>query len=179
MNKQIIDAMAMKRALTRITYEIIERNKGFDDLILIGIKTRGEFLARRIAEQMAKLENAQILVVPLDITGYRDDLQNDQVAKESKVTTKLPVNIDDKQVVLVDDVFFTGRTVRAAMDALMDQGRPQSIRVAVLIDRGHREMPIRPDFVGKNVPTSSEEKVKVNMTEVDDQDDVELIKLNK
>lgn len=179
MNKQIIDAMAMKRALTRITYEIIERNKGFDDLILIGIKTRGEFLARRIAEQMAKLENAQILVVPLDINGYRDDLQNDQVAKESKVTTKLPVNIDDKQVVLVDDVFFTGRTVRAAMDALMDQGRPQSIRVAVLIDRGHREMPIRPDFVGKNVPTSSEEKVKVNMTEVDDQDNVELINLNK
>lgn len=176
MEKQIIDAMAMKRALTRITYEIIEQNKGTQGLILIGIKTRGEFIARRIANQMAKLEGAQVPVVPLDISGYRDDLQDDQTATESKVDGHLPVAIDDQRVVLVDDVFYTGRTVRAAMDALMDQGRPQIISVAVLVDRGHREMPIRPDFVGKNVPTASQERVKVNMTEVDTVDNVELIK---
>lgn len=176
MEKQIIDAMAMKRALTRITYEIIEQNKGTQGLILIGIKTRGEFIARRIANQMAKLEGAQVPVVPLDISGYRDDLQDDQTATESKVDVHLPVAIDDQRVVLVDDVFYTGRTVRAAMDALMDQGRPQIISVAVLVDRGHREMPIRPDFVGKNVPTASQERVKVNMTEVDAVDNVELIK---
>lgn len=176
MEKQIIDAMAMKRALTRITYEIIEQNKGTQGLILIGIKTRGEFIARRIANQMAKLEGAQVPVVPLDISGYRDDLQDDQAATESKVDGHLPVAIDDQRVVLVDDVFYTGRTVRAAMDALMDQGRPQIISVAVLVDRGHREMPIRPDFVGKNVPTASQERVKVNMTEVDAVDNVELIK---
>lgn len=176
MKKQIIDSMAMKRALTRITYEIIEQNKGTQGLVLIGIKTRGEFLARRIAQQMAKLENVQVPVVPLDISGYRDDLQDRQTATESKVTGALPVKIDDRRVVLVDDVFYTGRTVRAAMDALMDQGRPQSIAVAVLIDRGHREMPIRPDFVGKNVPTSSQERIKVNMAEVDTIDNVELIK---
>lgn len=176
MDKQIIDGMAMKRALTRITYEIIERNKGTQGLILVGIKTRGEFIARRIANQMAKLEGAKVPVFALDITGYRDDLQGDQAAVESKVTGKLPVDIDDQRVVLVDDVFYTGRTVRAAMDALMDQGRPQSISVAILIDRGHREMPIRPDFVGKNVPTASTEKIKVHMTEVDDEDNVKLIK---
>ena len=176
MEKQIIDAMAMKRALTRITYEIIEQNKGTQGLILIGIKTRGEFIARRIANQMAKLEGAQVPVVPLDISGYRDDLQDDQTATESKVDVHLSVAIDDQRVVLVDDVFYTGRTVRAAMDALMDQGRPQIISVAVLVDRGHREMPIRPDFVGKNVPTASQERVKVNMTEVDAVDNVELIK---
>lgn len=176
MDKQIIDGMAMKRALTRITYEIIEQNKGTQSLILVGIKTRGEFIARRIASQMAKLEGAKVPVFALDITGYRDDLQDEQAATESKVTGKLPVDIDDQRVVLIDDVFYTGRTVRAAMDALMDQGRPQSISVAVLIDRGHREMPIRPDFVGKNVPTASHEKIKVNMTEVDGEDNVELIK---
>ena len=176
MEKQIIDAMAMKRALTRITYEIIEQNQGTQGLILIGIKTRGEFIARRIANQMVKLEGAQVPVVPLDISGYRDDLQDDQTATESKVDVHLPVAIDDQRVVLVDDVFYTGRTVRAAMDALMDQGRPQIISVAVLVDRGHREMPIRPDFVGKNVPTASQERVKVNMTEVDAVDNVELIK---
>lgn len=166
----------MKRALTRITYEIIEQNRGTENLILVGIRTRGEFIARRIACQMAKLEDAEVPVFGLDITGYRDDLQDCQTGTESKVAGHLPIEIDDQRIVLVDDVFFTGRTVRAAMDALMDQGRPQSIRVAVLIDRGHREMPIRPDFVGKNVPTASQEEIKVNMTEVDDQDNVELIK---
>ena len=176
MEKQIIDAMAMKRALTRITYEIIEQNKGTQGLILIGIKTRGEFIARRIANQMAKLEGAQVPVAPLDISGYRDDLQDDQTATESKVDGHLSVAIGDQRVVLVDGVFYTGRTVRAAMDALMDQGRPQIISVAVLVDRGHREMPIRPDFVGKNVPTASQERVKVNMTEVDAVDNVEVIK---
>ena len=176
MDKQIIDGMAMKRALTRITYEIIEQNKGTQNLILVGIKTRGEFIARRIASQMAKLEGTEVPVFALDITGYRDDLQDEQAATESRVTGKLPIDIDDQRVVVFDVVVYNGRTVRAAMDALMDQGRPQSISVAVLIDRGHREMPIRPDFVGKNVPTASHEKIKVNMTEVDDEDNVELIK---
>lgn len=176
MDKQIIDAMAMKRALTRITYEIIEKNKGTNQLVLIGIKTRGEFIARRIAEQMKKLEGATVPVVALDITGYRDDLPNQAPQSQSQVEGELPVPIDDRQVILVDDVFYTGRTMRAAMDAIMDQGRPQVIQIAVLIDRGHREMPIRPDFVGKNVPTANRETIKVKMTEIDDQDKVELIK---
>ena len=171
MNKQIIDAMAMKRALTRITYEIIEKNKGTNQLVLIGIKTRGEFIAQRIAEQMKKLEGATVPVIALDITGYRDDQPS-----QSHAEGTLPVSIDDQRVILVDDVFYTGRTMRAAMDAIMDQGRPQTVQIAVLIDRGHREMPIRPDFVGKNVPTANSEAVRVNMTEIDDQDKVELIK---
>lgn len=174
MSKQIIDAMAMKRALTRITYEIIEKNKGTSQLVLVGIKTRGEFIAQRIAEQMNKLEGATVPVGALDITGYRDDQLNQ--AAQSQVQGSLPVPIDDRRVVLVDDVFYTGRTMRAAMDALMDRGRPQVIQIAVLIDRGHREMPIRPDFVGKNVPTANREAIKVNMTEIDHQDMVELIK---
>ncbi|MDO4903682.1 MAG: bifunctional pyr operon transcriptional regulator/uracil phosphoribosyltransferase PyrR [Limosilactobacillus sp.] len=176
MNKQIIDGMAMKRALTRITYEIIEENKGTEGLVLVGIKTRGEFIAKRIADQMSKLENVDVPVFGIDITGYRDDLQDDANMEETKVVDELPIDLDDKRIVLIDDVFYTGRSIRAAMDALMDLGRPQSIRVAVLIDRGHREMPIRPDFVGKNVPTASEEKVQVKMNEVDSEDSVELIK---
>ena len=176
MNKQIINAMAMKRALTRITYEIIEKNKGTNQLVLIGIKTRGEFIAQRIAEQMKKLEGATVPVIALDITGYRDDQPSQAAQSQSQVEGALPVSIDDQRVILVDDVFYTGRTMRAAMDAIMDQGRPQTVQIAVLIDRGHREMPIRPDFVGKNVPTANSEAVRVNMTEIDDQDKVELIK---
>jgi pyrimidine operon attenuation protein/uracil phosphoribosyltransferase len=170
--KEFYDAMAMKRALTRITYEIVESNKGTQDLVLIGIKTRGVYLARRIADQLQKLENVAVPVGELDVTNYRDDRRPD-TAKEN---LRLGVDINDKRVVLVDDVFFTGRTIRAAMDAIMDQGRPKRVQVAVLVDRGHRELPIRPDFVGKNIPTSMQERVKVNVSETDGQDSVVLIK---
>lgn len=173
--KEFYDAMAMKRALTRITYEIVESNKGTQDLVLIGIKTRGVYLARRIADQLQKLENVAVPVGELDVTNYRDD-RRPTVSNED---LKLGADINDQRVVLVDDVFFTGRTTRAALDAIMDQGRPQRVQVAVLVDRGHRELPIRPDFVGKNIPTSMQERVKVNVSEIDGQDSVVLIKQNE
>lgn len=174
MEKTIVDNFTMQRSLTRLTYEIIEKNQGVNNLILIGIKTRGEFLAQRIARQMAKLENSTVPVFAVDISGYRDDQPT--TVRHNDLANQLPINIDDKHIVLVDDVFYTGRTMRAAMDALMDLGRPQRISIAVLVDRGHREMPIRPDFVGKNIPTAVEEKVKVNLTEVDNHDSIDLIK---
>lgn len=174
MEKTIVDNLTMQRSLTRLTYEIIEKNQGVNNLILIGIKTRGEFLAQRIARQMAKLENSTVSVFAVDISGYRDDQPT--TVRHNDLANQLPINIDDKHIVLVDDVFYTGRTMRAAMDALMDLGRPQRISIAVLVDRGHREMPIRPDFVGKNIPTAVDEKVKVNLTEVDNHDSIDLIK---
>lgn len=174
MEKTIVDNFTMQRSLTRLTYEIIEKNQGVNNLILIGIKTRGEFLAQRIARQMAKLENSTVPVFAVDISGYRDDQPT--TVRHNDLANQLPINIDDKHIVLVDDVFYTGRTMRAAMDALMDLGRPQRISIAVLVDRGHREMPIRPDFVGKNIPTAVDEKVKVNLTEVDNHDSIDLIK---
>ncbi|MDF7683126.1 bifunctional pyr operon transcriptional regulator/uracil phosphoribosyltransferase PyrR [Lactobacillus sp. ESL0679] len=175
MAKEIWDALAMKRALTRITYEIIERNKGTDNLVLVGIKTRGVYLAKRIHDRIKKLEGVDIPLGELDITLYRDD-RHDATLKQDPVvnSNKIGVEIVNQHVVLVDDVIYTGRTVRAAMDALMDIGRPSSIAVAVLVDRGHRELPIRADFVGKNIPTSSKEQVAVNVEEVDSQDSVAL-----
>ena len=180
MTKQIWDALAMKRAITRITYEIIEKNKGTDDLVLVGIKTRGVFLAKRIHDRIQKLENVDVPVDELDITLYRDD-RHDASLKQDPVVNSNKINIDinNKNVILIDDVIYTGRTIRAAMDALMDDGRPSSIRVAVLVDRGHRELPIRADFVGKNIPTSTDEQVAVNMVEKDGKDSVELKTLPK
>lgn len=180
MAKELFDAMAMKRALTRITYEIIERNKGTENLVLIGIKTRGIYLAQRIAKRIQELEGVEVPVGELDITLYRDDrhdasLNQDPIVKSEKVG----VEINNKNVVLVDDVMYTGRTIRAAMDALMDEGRPKRISVAVLVDRGHRELPIRADYVGKNIPTALDEQVAVHVTEIDDQDSIELKKLSK
>lgn len=174
MNKTIVDDLAIQRALTRLTYEIIEKNKGVNDLILVGIKTRGEYLAKRMADQLLKLEGATVPVVAIDVSNYRDDRDGSSDVKS--ISEQVKTNIDDHHVVIVDDVFYTGRTMRAAMDALMDDGRPRRISIAVLVDRGHREMPIRPDFVGKNIPTSSNEKVKVNVKEVDGKDSVELLK---
>ncbi|MDF7668103.1 MULTISPECIES: bifunctional pyr operon transcriptional regulator/uracil phosphoribosyltransferase PyrR [unclassified Lactobacillus] len=175
MAKEIWDALAMKRALTRITYEIIERNKGTENLVLVGIKTRGVYLAKRIHDRIQKLEGVDVPLGQLDITLYRDD-RHDATLKQDPVvnSNKVGVEIADQHVVLVDDVIYTGRTIRAAMDALMDIGRPSSIAVAVLVDRGHRELPIRADFVGKNIPTSSTEQVAVSVEEVDGQDSVKL-----
>lgn len=168
---QIMDEAAIGRALIRIAHEILERNRGVEHLLLIGIRTRGVPLARRLAEQIQRIEGKTIPVGILDITLYRDDLST--IAEQPVVhETKLPGNINGKIVVLVDDVLFTGRTTRAAMDALVDFGRARQIQLAVLIDRGHRELPIRADYVGKNVPTSRREIVSVMLTETDGEDRV-------
>lgn len=177
MAKEIYDAMAVKRALTRMTYEIIERNKGIDNLVLVGIKTRGVYLARRIAQRLEQLEGEKIPVGELDISMYRDDrnIKDEPIVRDSQ----LSFDITGKHVILVDDVLFTGRTIRAALDALMDQGRPKKINLAVLVDRGHRELPIRADFVGKNIPTALNEQVAVYVDEIDGKDGIELKKENE
>ena len=174
MAKEIYDSMAMKRALTRMTYEIIEKNKGIDNLVLVGIKTRGIYLAKRIAARLKQLEGADVAVGELDISLYRDDRHVATIDQPVVKDAKLAVDITDKHVILVDDVLFTGRTIRAALDALMDKGRPKKINLAVLVDRGHRELPIRADFVGKNIPTSLNEQVAVYVEEVDGKDGIDL-----
>ncbi len=174
MAKEIVDAISMKRALMRMTYEIIERNKGTENLVLVGIKTRGLYLAQRIAKNLKNLEDVDIPVGAIDVSQYRDDLP--EAEKEKMIhSQQLDFDITNKNVILVDDVLFTGRTIRAALDAIMDQGRPAKINLAVLIDRGHRELPVRPDFIGKNIPTALNEEVKVSMTEVDDKDGIDII----
>ncbi|WP_157048987.1 bifunctional pyr operon transcriptional regulator/uracil phosphoribosyltransferase PyrR [Syntrophomonas palmitatica] len=170
---QIMDAVAMKRALTRISHEIIERNKGVDNLVLVGIRRRGGPLAARLAERIEEIEGVKIPVGILDITLYRDDLT--LLAAQPQVhRTEVNFDVNDKTIVLVDDVLFTGRTVRAAMDALIDLGRPKSIELAVLVDRGHRELPIKADFIGKNVPTARQEIISVMVEEIDGQDGVTI-----
>jgi pyrimidine operon attenuation protein / uracil phosphoribosyltransferase len=174
--RQIMTADEIRRATIRLSHEIVEKQAGTDGLVLIGIQRRGVPLARRIAESIAEHEGAVLPVGALDITFYRDDLS--MVALQPVVKgTELPTGIDGKTIVLVDDVLYTGRTIRAAMDALVDFGRPQAIRLAVLVDRGHRELPIRADHVGKNVPTSREELVRVHLEEVDGDDSVEIERL--
>jgi pyrimidine operon attenuation protein/uracil phosphoribosyltransferase len=164
--KVIMDEKAISRALTRLAHEIIERNEGVDAVVVIGIKTRGIYLADRLVRRIAEIENRRVPVGELDTTLYRDDLRGK--AEDPRVIgSKIPFPIQGKTVVLVDDVLFTGRTIRAAMDALMDLGRPARIQLAVLIDRGHRELPIRPDYIGKNVPTSKTEHIDVELREVD------------
>jgi pyrimidine operon attenuation protein/uracil phosphoribosyltransferase len=161
----------VKRALVRIAHEILERNRGVDNLTFIGIRTRGVFLAKRLAQEIFKIEKKEIPVGILDITLYRDDLS--QVSRQPLVfKTEIPFDVSQKKIVLVDDVLYTGRTTRAAMDAIVDLGRPQVIQLAVLIDRGHRELPIRADYIGKNIPTSKKEIIKVKLTEVDGEDQV-------
>lgn len=171
---QLLDGQAMQRALTRIAHEIIERNRGVEDLVLVGIRRRGLPLATRLAAMIRRIEGKTVMVGELDITPYRDDLARLQ----ERVTvhpTELPVSIVDKVVVLVDDVLFTGRTVRAALDALIELGRPRLIQLAVLVDRGHRELPIRADYVGKNVPTSRKESIAVRIEEIDGCDEVVIL----
>ena len=170
---QVLDAAALDRALTRIAHEIIERNGGAKDVAFVGLRTRGVTLAQRLAAKIAAIDGASLPVGTLDITLYRDDL--DLRGAPVVRGTDIPFTIKDKTVVLVDDVLFTGRTIRAALDALIDLGRPKMIQLAILIDRGHRELPIRPDYVGKNVPTSRHEKVAVRLEEVDGVDEVVLI----
>jgi pyrimidine operon attenuation protein/uracil phosphoribosyltransferase len=160
----IMDEKSISRALTRIAHEIIEKNKGVDELVVFGIRSRGVPLAKRIANRIEEIEGQTVPCHSLDITHYRDDVSNTETVE---VQTGRDVDVENKIIILVDDVLFTGRTVRAAMDAIMDQGRPQKIELAVLIDRGHRELPIRADFVGKNVPTSKSERVTVNIEELD------------
>jgi len=160
----ILDGVGVKRALTRIAHEVLERNKGISDLVLIGIRTGGDYLAFELASLLNEIEGVMVPVGSVDITLYRDDIKT-QAAHLPVGKTDIPFSIAGKKVVLVDDVLFTGRTIRAAMDAMMDHGRPQCIQLAVLVDRGHRELPIRADFVGRNVPTSSKENILVKFDE--------------
>ena len=170
---EIVDGEGLRRAITRIAHEIIERNDGAQDLVLVGIRTRGVPLAERLARKIKEFEGIEPPVGALDITLYRDDLQT--IAHQPIVSgTDIPCDIDGKTVVLVDDVLYTGRTVRAALDELIDLGRPKSILLAVIVDRGHREIPIRADFIGKNVPTSKREVIMVKVQEVDGQDGVSI-----
>ncbi|WML49327.1 bifunctional pyr operon transcriptional regulator/uracil phosphoribosyltransferase PyrR [Neobacillus sp. PS3-34] len=171
----VLDEQAIRRALTRIAHQIIEKNKGVQDSVLVGIRTRGIYLAKRLADRIEEIEGSPISVGELDITLYRDDLTKKTDDQEPLVKgSDIPVEITNKKVILVDDVLYTGRTVRAGMDALMDLGRPSSIQLAVLVDRGHRELPIRADYVGKNIPTSSVEKIVVELAEVDKVDQVSI-----
>jgi len=171
--RQIMTAEEIRRATTRISHEIVEKQAGTAGLVLVGIQRRGVPLARRIAQSIAEHEGAEVPVGALDITFYRDDLS--LVAQQPLVKgTDLPFDLNESTIVLVDDVLYTGRTIRAAMDALVDFGRPRAIRLAVLVDRGHRELPIRADHVGKNVPTSREEIVRVHLAEVDGEDGVDI-----
>ncbi len=169
----VLDASDITRALTRIAHEILERNKGSADLILLGIPSRGVPLARRIAEITSRVEGAEIPAGSLDVTMYRDDLRLGP-ARALHATEIPPRGVDDAIVVLVDDVLFSGRTVRAALDALSEVGRPRAVQLAVLVDRGHRELPIRADFVGKNLPTSLAERVRVSLADIDGADSVSI-----
>jgi pyrimidine operon attenuation protein / uracil phosphoribosyltransferase len=171
--RTVLDARDISRALTRIAHEILERNKGATDLVLLGIPSRGVPLARRIAAKIASVEGVDIPVGSLDVTMYRDDLRM-RPPRALSHTDIPPGGIEGRTVVLVDDVLFSGRTIRAALDAMNDVGRPRSVRLAVLVDRGHRELPIRADFVGKNLPTSLVEKVSVRLEEVDDAEGVTI-----
>lgn len=165
MAKVIMNEMEMMRALTRLSYEIIERNNGIENVVLVGIETRGVYIAERIAKKIASIEG-NVEVLSLNIKAYRDD------ASQTPVLPENHPDLSGKNVVLVDDVLFTGRSIRAAMDAVVDMGRPAEISLAVLVDRGHRELPIRPDYIGKNIPTSKSERVSVHVVEVDEEDSV-------
>jgi len=170
-----MDADRVARSLTRIAHEIVERNRGVEDLALVGIRARGVPLARRLAEALREVAGVEVPTGVLDITLYRDDLMQHPVGPQPLVRkTEIPFSIDDRVILLVDDVLYTGRTVRAALDALIDFGRPRAIQLVVLVDRGHRELPIRADYVGRNIPTSRQQSVQVRLTEIDGRDEVEV-----
>ncbi|HVC19961.1 MAG TPA: bifunctional pyr operon transcriptional regulator/uracil phosphoribosyltransferase PyrR [Vicinamibacterales bacterium] len=169
----VMDADRMNRSLARIAHEIVERNRGLDGLGLVGIRTRGVPIARRLAASLAKITGEEVPTGALDITLYRDDLMRHAVGPQPVVRrTEIPFSIDNRTILLVDDVLYTGRTIRAALDALIDFGRPRAIQLVVLVDRGHRELPIKADYVGKNLPTSRDESVRVQLQEIDGRDEV-------
>src|SRR3954447_7238849 len=169
----VMDADRISRTLTRIAHEIVERNKGIDDLALIGVRTRGVHIARRLARSLKDITGGDIPTGALDITLYRDDLMRHAVGPQPVIRrTEIPFSIDNKKILLVDDVLYTGRTTRAALDALIDFGRPKGIQLIVLVDRGHRELPIKADYVGKNLPTSLKQSVQVHLQEIDGKDEV-------
>ena len=171
----VMDADRMARSLARIAHEILERNRGVDKLALIGIRSRGVPLAKRLATIIRDISRHEVPTGALDITLYRDDLMRHAVGAQPVVrSTEIPFTIDDKCILLVDDVLYTGRTIRAALDALIEFGRPKAIQLIVLVDRGHRELPIKADYVGKNLPTSLSESVQVHLTEIDGRDEVEI-----
>ena len=171
----VLDAQRIARSLARIAHEILERNHQIDELALIGIRRRGVPLAKRLAHAIHEINHSDVPTGALDITLYRDDLMRTPVGPQPLVRkTEIPFSIDDKRILLVDDVLYTGRTIRAALDALIDFGRPRAIQLVVLVDRGHRELPIKADYVGKNVPTSSAESVQVHLAEIDGRDEVEI-----
>ncbi len=172
--RKLLGADDMRRAIARIAHEIVERNHGIEDLVLVGLRTRGVPLARRLQQRIQEFEGQRVPLGELDVTLYRDDIHKRM--PRAMQPTAIPVDISDKTVLLVDDVLYTGRTARAALDALIDLGRPRSIQLVCLVDRGHRELPIRPDYVGKNLPTGRDEVVKVRMAEVDGQDEVVLLR---
>jgi len=171
----VMDADRVSRSLARIAHEILERNRGVEDLALIGIRARGVPLAARLAAHLRELSGVEVPTGSLDITLYRDDLMRHQVGPQPLVRrTEIPFSIDDRVILLVDDVLFTGRTIRAALDALIDFGRPRAIQLVALVDRGHRELPIRADYVGRNIPTSLQQSVQVRLVETDGRDEVEV-----
>lgn len=169
----VIDAKGFARTVNRLAHEILERNKGADTIGIVGIRTRGDFLAHRIAQKITQMENIPVPIGSLDITLYRDDLRG-KINQPQLKTTDILYDITQKNIILVDDVLYTGRTVRSALNALMDIGRPASIQLAVMIDRGHRQLPIKADFVGKNIPTSFDQQIQVMMSEIDSEDAVYL-----
>jgi pyrimidine operon attenuation protein/uracil phosphoribosyltransferase len=175
--KILLTSREIGRALARIAHEIVERNKGAEDIVLVGMRTRGVPLAKRIAEIIEGFEGISTPVGALDITLHRDDISSSELGPTNSSFTDIPVSITDRRVILVDDVLYTGRSIRAAMDALMDLGRPKAIQLAVLIDRGHRELPIRADYVGKNIPSSRDEEIQVKLEEVDGVDKVVIVSL--
>jgi pyrimidine operon attenuation protein / uracil phosphoribosyltransferase len=171
----VLDADRIGRTLTRIAHEILERNRGIDELAFVGIRTRGVPLARRLAQTIRELNQHDVPTGALDITLYRDDLMRTAVGAQPLIKrTEIPFSIDDKSILLVDDVLYTGRTIRAALDALIEFGRPKAIQLVVLVDRGHRELPIKADYVGKNIPTSPTQSVQVRLIETDGRDEVEI-----
>lgn len=171
----VLDEKGIKRTLTRISHEIIEKNKGVEDIVLVGIKRRGYPIAERIAKIIEQIEGVKVEVESVDITLYRDDLS--KLGEQPIVNDMDLINVEDKKVILVDDVIYTGRTVRAAIDAVIHAGRPKMVQLAVLVDRGHRELPIRPDYIGKNIPTSKSELVSVEISEIDECDSVKIYDL--
>ena len=173
--RQIMNQEDVRRALTRVAHEILEHNRGAGELVIVGIHTRGVHIARRIAANLAEFEDIEVPVATLDVSLYRDDNRVRSQSQTKLQPTDIPMGIQGKRVVLVDDVLYTGRTIRAAMDALVDFGRPQQIQLAILLDRGHRELPIRADYVGQNLPTAFNERVKVRLMETDGADEVALI----